>query len=60
MFIDNECDCPGDEEFDHSDGSSCSDDEQHAGVQIPDEHTADGLYVTETLAHMERQKHLLI
>ena len=34
MFIDDECDGPGGVDFDESDGSSCSDDEQHADGQV--------------------------
>ena len=44
MFIEDECDGPGGGDFD---GSSSSDDEQHAGGQLADEQTTDGLYVTE-------------
>ena len=49
MFIDDECDGPGggdSDDFDYSDGSSCSDDEQHAGGQVADQPTTGGLYVT--------------
>ena len=51
MFIDDECDGPGGVDFDESDGSSCSDDEQHADGQVADEQTTGGLYVTEADAH---------
>ena len=51
MFIDDECDGPGGGDFDESDGSSCSDDEQHAEEQVADEQTTGGLYVTEADAH---------
>jgi hypothetical protein len=51
VFIDDECDGPGGGDFDESDGSSCSDDEQHAEEQVADEQTTGGLYVTEADAH---------
>ena len=51
VFIDDECDGPGGVDFDESDGSSCSDDEQHADGQVADEQTTGGLYVTEADAH---------
>ena len=54
VFIDDECDGPGggdSDDFDYSDGSSCSDDEQHAGGQVADQPTTGGLYVTEADAH---------
>ena len=46
VFIDDECN-----DFDESEGSSCSDDEQHADGQVADEQTTGGLYVTEADAH---------